>query len=461
MKTPKLFAPFCLLVITLGCSPSFYYTNIQELPGENRFSAQGYFSNDPVPMLLNDTIWFGLNTPRPLEAYLLLKGPFADSALSNPNPGLGYFRSFVRVEGKAVQSGYSWKKLPRIPRINWQKSTQISVDSFEVQSNATSTAGPGRFVDHCVLNPALCAPRPSTPARYALLFSGGKCENEANLRYWNDLEFMYLTLRNKCGFAANNIVVVYKERIKANPSSPMPVNYRATQSGLDSAIAHLDSRMDLTAKDTLFVFVTNHGGGRYYPPGTTNFSNGGQDMGALGDTQSPMDEQTDNGIPTDENIYLYVPRCTSAIKYVRDDQWASKWKNLLDDQDPVQVSLYEQCFSGGFLSDMRAASLLSKPPINIAAAAENGLSFASPPYDYDNFSYLFTAALYGSNADGSALRANPDIAPADGKISIWEAYLYAKTYDSASDARHFIDDNGSGTHNTSDGASAKILRLRW
>jgi hypothetical protein len=254
------------------------------------------------------------------------------------------------------------------------------------------------------------------PTVTPLLFSGGKCPDEASIRFWNDLEFMYLTLRGKCGFAEDNIVVVYKDGAQAYPTSPMQVGYPANAVNLSNAISHLNSRMNLTSEDTLFVFVTNHGGGNYFPPGTTSFSSGGANKGRLVDSNT--DESLDTGVKYDEVIYFYSDYC-DALRLTRDEKWKESWDNLLNAQKPVRINVYEQCFSGGFLWDMKhpSSAVPAVSPINIAAASEYGYSFANPPYNYDNFSYHFTAALNGQYADGTALRYSPDIDPMNNKVS--------------------------------------------
>jgi len=412
------FALLCSFVFFGGCSEPMTYSSIKKIPGIEKYEAQGYFTNDPIPMLVNDPKWLSINTPMPDNAYLLLVGSPLDSVVITQD-STRYYGAFVTVRGILDKDKAFMKK------------KVLTVETIEVNSSSTSNRGP-YIVNHCTLTQLPCAFSPalpplcsiSTPSdhKFALLFSGGKSLKDAKFRYWNDLEFMYLTLRSQYGFADNNMAVVYMDGSEETPASPMQVGYSASPLGLDSAIAYLKSRM--TTGDTLFVFVTNHGGG-FDPTYATPLS---------GSTDNGLDEADFSTPMFDENICYYKP--ASSDHFIKDDVWKTKWNTLLNSKNPLLIAVYEPCFSGGFLRDMSGPNR-----VNITAASENGYSYGLQPDNvYDAFSYFFTAALHGRNADGTCLKSDPDIAPQDGKISIWEAYLYAHANDHGADHSHFLDD---------------------
>ncbi|MDP1817566.1 MAG: hypothetical protein Q8K92_24110 [Leadbetterella sp.] len=430
MKTlHPFFTLFLLFILFVGCSKTFDYTSIKKLPNSNTFEAQGYFTNDPIPMLVNDPKWLSINTPMPTNAYLFLSGSILDSVVISPD-STKYYGALLTVRGTVDQDSKISNK------------NALEVENIEVNSSSTSNRGP-YIIGHCGLPTAspctgsLTTPPPlcslSTPSanKFALLFSGGKTLQDAKFRYWNDLEFMYLTLRSQYGFSDENMAVVYMDRRKENLSSPMNVGYTASPGGLDSAILYLKNRMGLNNnEDTLFVFVTNHGGG-YDPAGATVFS-GSKDSG------SSPDEADFTTTMYDENICYYKP--VSGDYFIKDDVWKTKWNTLLDSKSPRMIALYEPCFSGGFIRDMAGPKR-----VNIAAASQNAYSYGLLPDNvYDAFSYFFTAALYGRNADGTCLKYNPDNAPEDGQVSIWEAYLYAHYNDPGATHNHFLDDRADG-----------------
>lgn len=427
------FPIFCLTLLSFSwsCSTEFFYKEIEEFDKPRTFKAKGYFSNDPIPMLVNDPIWLRINTPKPDSAYLLLSGPGIDSLLANPDNK--YYGTYVTVTGETTKG-------PKFRKQHQLKANIISIDSASLGS-----LGPSHR-RHCDLYPSLCTLGRTLPSRYALLYSGGKILADANIRFWNDLELVYLTLTSKCGFDPSNIFVVYKNGDEEYVGSPMDVRYKASSTELDNAIAALNLKMNDTATDTLFIFTTNHGGGMYFDPAATSSS--GSLIGGVTDSDFDEVEASDPADNTDETLYYY--RGDGIIKSMRDDTWKNKLSALLSAQSPFVISLYQQCFSGGFLKDMKQTT--ASPPItriNIAAASEYGNSFGMPPdHNYDTFSYYFALALLGANLDGSPLSPSPDIPnpTVDGKISIWEAFRFAHLSDPApaSGHEHFIDDNGDG-----------------
>ncbi len=386
--------------------------SFKPLPGswKDKYELIGYYSSDPIPMLVSDTMWLSINTPTPESEYVLLYGAGLKAAVKNPEE---YYGALVRVRG-IIQ-----KNVLQIPGDSSSARTVFLVSSI-TRLSAGGGCSPN-FINLCSQYPIICLPNPNPNAnKFALLYSGGRNPGMAKKRYWNDLVFMYHTLRNKYGYAATNIVVVYKSGAPENTN--MPVHFSASMSGFNQAITKLQGLMQNPQLDQLLVFTTNHGGG--YDP-ATNIMNGETD-------QSTSDEPEASLPPPgkiDEVIFYY-----GSSLYMLDEYFATKINSL---PAKMIIALHEPCFSGGLLHDLRHTDR-----INIAAAAETENSKSIPPcHYYDAFSYYFTAAMYGRNRDGTALSSNPDL-NASGSVSVLEAFLFARSNDGSS--HHFLDDTGNG-----------------
>lgn len=277
------------------------------------------------------------------------------------------------------------------------------------------------YKEPCVTHPIVCEQiQDILPSKFALLYSGGISAGSNYQRYWNDLKFMYLTLVNKYGYKPENIQVVYAA---GNPEdSKMPVDYAATNNGLNNAFSDLQSRVG--NGDKLFVFTTNHGGGyltsQYsqftsYSPG--NFR-GSRDFDG--------DENDANSI--DETMFFY-----NASDVLEDDEFVKQ----LDQLNPeTMIIVLEPCFSGGFIAD-----LSDNDRIVVSAAVENEFSWSYTGGAYDAFAYHFTAALNGNDPNGNQVNADQNN---DGEVSILEAFQYANNNDSRPESPQY-DDNGDGT----------------
>jgi hypothetical protein len=77
----------------------------------------------------------------------------------------------------------------------------------------------------------------------------------------------------------------------------------------------------------------------------------------------------------------------------------------------------------------------------MSAAGEYEPSYAmGPTYTYDEFSYYFTSAINWAKPDGTTVNAD---ANGDKKVSMVEAFNYARTKDTASETPQY-EDNGDG-----------------
>ena len=388
---------------------------------EKEYIVKGFFVNGTVPLLITDMKLILINTPMPDSAYILLKGKGIDALTKEKD----VYGTFIELKGKINfeqfrdKEGYEIEIIcPEMPKV-LEKSKFVKPIAYNI----------------CQIYPKICELGKFFPTKFAFLYSGGYNSSNAHIRYWNDLKFMYLTLRNKYGYSDANILVVYKDG--SGEDADMTVDYAASPSGLNDAINYLRDKMKL--KDELFIFVTNHGGG-YHQGLSTN--KGGRLDGVPGDE---IDAQK-----YDETIYYY----NQSPNDIWDDDF-SNWINSLNFSKLTAV--FEPCFSGGFLHDLKGCNR-----VLISAASEFEYSWAMPPsYTYDEFSYHFTCALNKADDTGSALSTNPDT-NGDGSVSILEAFLYAKSKDTASETP-YLEDNGDGVGTnspTATGVDGKVANIR-
>jgi hypothetical protein len=363
---------------------------------------EGYFVNETVPMLVTDMELLRINRPLPESAYIVLQGPGIE-AFAKTEASYG---AFVRIRGRVRAERAANGRLMEIDF--------ICPNLPEILRKAAALQKPV-VIDICRINPRICSIIGRLPRKYALLYSGGYNAANAHKRYWNDLKFMYMTLRNKYGYTDANIVVVYKDG--TGEDTDMPVDFAASTTGFDGAIAYLKSKT--TANDDLFVFMTNHGGGFHE---AHNANEGGR-VDTSGDEVDPK--------KYDETTYYY----NQTTNELWDDDLAAALNGLTVRR---MVGVFEPCFSGGLLHDLRG----SKRSL-VSAASEFEYSWAMGPSNtYDTFSYHFTCALNKADPGGAGLSPNPDT-NGDGKVSMLEAFLYAKLKDTDSETP-FLEDSGDG-----------------
>lgn len=387
---------------------------------DKEYVVEGYFYMDAVPMLLTDLTWSQVNTPMPDSVFIVLNGPALDSIKRNPDR---YQGTYMRLKGRI--NNPAQKMTGRDSAGN--NPVQFDIDFIcpelpEILRQRPQTFIPPKKFILCQLNPRLCRPSPVRTRNYALLYSGGVNAVNAHSRYWNDLKFMYNTLKSQYGYTDEQIVVVYKAG--AGEDSDMTVDYAASPAGMTAAFTFLSSKLNRVSD--LFVFVTNHGGGYHKV-------HGGNESGVA--DGMPADEIDAHKI--DETIFYY----NQASNTVTDDQFTTRI-NALNFRRLVAV--FEPCFSGGFLYDLRGSNR-----IIISASSEFEYSWSGGPGNHDIFSYYFTAALNKAGHDGGAVNADTN---SDGKISILEAFLYAKAHDTADEKPH-LEDTGDGTGSNSPSAA--------
>lgn len=377
----------------------------------NEFIVEGYFVKDPVPILVTDLKWVNINRPMPDSVFITLGG----DALQQINSQLDSLQgAFIRLQGRVISPqenlvGYDSSNNKRVQFNIDFNGTRAPVI---VRARATSFVRPSIY-NICKLYPGICEIGSFRSTNYALLFSGGYNASNAHIRYWNDLKFMYKTLKSKYGYTDEQIVVVYKDGVPED--AEMQVDYAASPSGLNSAFAFLGTK--LTNLSDLLFFTTNHGGGYHVENGANE---GGVADGAIPDEI--------DSYKYDETHYYY----NQADNTILDDAIAAKINAL---RFRTLIAVLEPCFSGGLLYDLRGSNR-----VVMSAASEFEYSWSGAPGNHDMFSYYFTCAINKATHTGAAVDADTNH---DGKISMLEAFMYAKKHDTASESPQ-LEDTGDG-----------------
>jgi hypothetical protein len=241
-------------------------------------------------------------------------------------------------------------------------------------------------------------------ARQAIILSGGFSPAANYTRYWNDLSFIYSTLKNKYGYTDDAIHVLYADgsRLGSEDLDGDGVNdidHAATAAELDAALQAVNAR--LRGSGSLFFYSTNHGGG----------ANDGVD---------------------DATLYLWG-------ELISDKEFAAKLTGVRCD---LVVVTMEQCFSGGMLDELSAA-YNANPSVTAclaSAATHDEVSYACDDEgDYDEFVYHWTSAISGATPAGVVVAADKN---GDGVVSFGEAFDYAQNADSCRETPQLIDVRG-------------------
>jgi hypothetical protein len=243
---------------------------------------------------------------------------------------------------------------------------------------------------------------------YAWIISGGYDQGNNHIRYYGDVQFLYLTLTDDYGYTNDHIVICFADGLNpavdnssgqnSNPDldgdGVNDFDFDATYSGIAQGYAAITGMVG--PDDHLLLFTTDHGGS----------GKGGLDLPPeaylnLWNTQTWNDDAYDtwiNGIPTASfNVAM------------------------------------EQCYSGGFLLET-VPSTGGQPRTFASAANGSESSWAGSTFpQYDEWAYWWIGAMHGSVPAGGSypagpLPADPD-ADGDGYISYGEAATAALYWD--------------------------------
>ncbi len=234
----------------------------------------------------------------------------------------------------------------------------------------------------------------SIQKRYAVLVSGGWNASSNYSRYWNDLSFIYKTLKEKYGFRDEDIVVLYangshspNEDLDGNGTDDL--DYAATKANLTAVFNDIGAKIPNDGK--FFFYSTNHGG---------------QVSG--------------------QNAVLYLWGET-----ITDADFANLSKKIKSGE---AVYVMEQCFSGGMMDNLLGAQTYPcmNPKLCVMTAARwDEVSWGCDTEgSYDEYVYHWTSAVYGKTPSGAVVNAD---ANGDGSVTMSEAHEYAKSHDSVTE----------------------------
>ena len=405
-----------MVFIFMGCQRPM----IEDLKGPDwekyvgkSVTVEAIFVRDPLPMLVTDLNIVLVNTPMPANQYIILTGKEAENIDQKKYGGAKLSLSGIV---KAVEDTIKYKG----------ENVTISEAFYEVIERPLEYYHPGEWAADTMVRWFL-------PYRYAVLFSGGINEVNNHIRYWNDLKFMYSTLINKYGYTDSGIYVLYANGVGRD--NQMTVDYSATQANLETVFNEL--RTKTTSKDFIFMFTTNHGGG-FKAKDLAHPDHGGQVDADRDEGEEPIYESTYNmdlngdgdqndQVAWDEVLYSWGGD-------ILDDNFPEIFKNLKYNK---MVIVMEQCYSGGPIFDMAQSG---NNKIIMSAAGQYESSWSMGSGNYDEFSYYFTCAINGATPGGNTVNAD---ANGDGKVSMVEAFNYARTHDTRAETPWY-EDNGDG-----------------
>ena len=249
-------------------------------------------------------------------------------------------------------------------------------------------------LDNKYVNPSLIKEGhtlvPLVQTKYAVLISGGIKPEKAYTRYWNDITSMYTILTWLYGYDPANVYVIYKDGVAENNYAP--VNGPATHANIQAVFTELEDKM--TRIDDLFIYTTNHGG-------TAGLSLWG-----------PLDP------------YVLTP---------------NELNNMLLNIDYHQeIIVMEQCKSGVFIPILSQAGrviLTACSPYQSSWGCDN-------EGEWDEFVYHFMCAVAQIKINGDPGVVDADTS-GDGKVSMYEAFMYASAHDSRLENPYY-DDDGDG-----------------
>mgnify|MGYP002706753991 CR=1 FL=1 len=237
---------------------------------------------------------------------------------------------------------------------------------------------------------------------YAMIISGGINKKMNYKRYWNDCSFIYKTLIQKYKYKKSNITVLMADG--TDPAADMYVSpgiYKSSPLDLDgdgvADIQYAATYSDvinvlkkylttLQKGDNLFIYTIDHGG-------------------LTSDGHSTLCLWTDENSNGRKNLYDY-----ELGNYIK--QYSAKGVN-------VNIVM-GQCHSGGFID------YVNYPNVTIATACKKEEVSYALNLHYDAFVYYWTSAMNQADHKGKNVSSDYIV---DGYISMFEAYLYAKTHD--------------------------------
>ncbi|MBN2427461.1 MAG: caspase family protein [Deltaproteobacteria bacterium] len=228
--------------------------------------------------------------------------------------------------------------------------------------------------------------------KYAVLICGGWNSGSNYARYWNDLQFIFKTLKQKYGYTDTEIIVLYANGTHSpngdfDGNGSDDIDYAATKANLTTVFNTVANNISASGK--FFFYATNHGG--------------------------------DEDGAHKSNLTLWGEN-------IKDYEFANLAKKV---ECAEAIYVFEQCFSGGMMDDLlnTQSRPCTKPKVCVMTAARHDeVSWGCDTEgQYDEYVYHWTSAVNGKTPGGANVNADSN---GDGKVSMTEAHNYAKSKDS-------------------------------
>lgn len=403
---------------------------------------RGFYYDGSIPMIVDKYELVLIDIPLPTESYVPIVGKTPPGVSSGDEISItGLMIRPTVAEPKYAQKEKLVLKLEDANKVKiLSKRTPALTVSRKLWTQTATLASRAQIIK-------------DLPLRFAVLIAGGINEANNHKRYWNDLKTMYSILLAN-GYWKDNIYVVFADGEAKD--ADMPVNFKASRENVRKVFDDLAKKM--TANDTLYIMLNDHGGGfltaKYDDKNPGNYggildANGDEEANVLEDVVNidiNRDGDKKDAFAYDEVLCLWGEDMT-------DDEFASQ-VNKITKSGEIIIQM-KQCFCGGFIRDLRAPGR-----VLMASTDEVHFSFAHSE-DYGEFTYRYFSALLGHKPDDEKSAVDAD-ADQDGFISVAEAYNYARSHDTAAETPLFEDDGRIPAHagkipNGGDGdRSAKI-----
>jgi hypothetical protein len=381
---------------------------------------EGFFYNGSIPMVIDNIERVKIDMMLPPDSYVPIVGPLPSGLRSGD-------RIVIQgtIQRPTAQDPAGVRRESLIIKVAAAKDiSRLKVSVARLEGRVIS-AGRIRFAGQVTVLPR--------QVKYAVLIAGGGDPANNHRRYWNDLKTMYAILTAN-GYNAANIYVLYADGTARDAG--MPVNYSASKANIATVFNLLASKM--TGFDKLYIMLNDHGGGLMttatggYPAGLYggfNDTNGDETGEAYNEATYNIDMTGDgdknDSFKVDETLSLWGEK-------ISDEEFAAE-VNKIGNYATMIIQM-KQCFCGGFTADMTRTNR-----IIMASASPEQVSWAHSSLDFGEFTYWYFAALTGNKPDGGGA-VNAD-ANGDGKISILEAYNFARANDGRTETP-FYEDNG-------------------
>ncbi len=293
--------------------------------------------------------------------------------------------------GRILKMNRSWKRgrvlfVDKMPGANWSHPAELKV------FNAAGALMETIQVKRPPIGLMLASEKEIKPAEFSLNTFEGKYKvgspqkyyallinGISEQRHWNDFSFLYRVLTQVYGYTKENIWIAdsnsLKDQSDLDGDGRPDIQYGSNTQEILDLIGQL--KMRLSGESQLLVVVNDHG-----------------DLNGSESTIYTMDGE---------------------IK-------AGEFAKLLNGVKAEKVlSLFAQCFSGGFVRGVTA-----KGRVAMAASRNDEESWSSPDYHWDEWLYQVISAFAYQTHQGKLVDADQN---RDGKISALEAFTYSVAKD--------------------------------